>query len=536
MAELAAAKVIVVDLTSDFPHKSRAIPTFQSALYIRIYMVAIGCDQDTAIAAVGTCTETSLITKLKKETGKSLFYLFVDEIGKVERLAALQNSSAFDDLPTGHTDPYRVLLEILQPLLKTGSVFAYIAGKSDQLGRAALKQLTSPCQLQLLPLGPLNPSHIEAIIRSSPVPELKVSLLDALKERCHLEEARVSELAKKLVEWTAGVPRQVRLALELLLGLRSDLSSADKIRDALSGEVKQAITINAQAFQSPELLSDEARQMFAQLLVMHLHNIPFQFSAKLYDKPLLDWISSLALYVFRMPSKTPGQAASSYQVVVSLYTIEFLLQHHRELLDERITFLALLLREFLLHPGLLDQGRFFERLVMETLFFRLVYAADGTLAGDPVFRHSRVLQHLPAPDASIKAHVYGHFVDKSQTPSAGGFCTDQWLSWWEGMPENIVCIAAKPNSAGPDLHFKFAGGQVGLFVANKNLHAKTEQKLANWMMVREELEKTLVPFSEQVWMDTRVLQLSLCRSSQGIPMHALHFCLCLPSMRRHPNG
>lgn len=280
------------------------------ALYRAIYEAATGKESRKVLGELRRpgLSAKEFVAMIQRKSGGKLFYLFLDETGA---LADLNLREASKDA----TSPFRMLLTVLKALLSTGSVFAYVADDRGMLAKAAQLHQTNPCSLHALALSPLSAAHIEEVIRSSNGrPHL--SLLETLEKECQLRDPNT--LAQGIYRWTAGVPVQVQRCLQLLLRLRCNLSTEAAIDAALATEVREAIIAESKVFQLPELRTKEARDAYAQLLASQAQRAPFAAHAREGEERLVDWAAKLGVHVAPRPERT-------YQVVVSPYTVEYLL-------------------------------------------------------------------------------------------------------------------------------------------------------------------------------------------------------------------
>lgn len=522
---------VLIDLQHDVNQRSS---TFRDAMFAALYRAAIGKDKISLAEAekelyATPFTTTEFIDRLKARTGADLFYIFIDEIRLIEEFAARSSLALFSDLRPP-INPVRALLLLVVELLKSGSVFVYIAGRSDLFSQAALKPITSPYSLELMPLGPLSAQDIEKVIlRSSSPPGMPSPLSAALVERCKLPDKLVPELfyklgtndgrlpvhpctflAERIHHWTGGVPRQMQHVLSYALTESLDLSSPAAIEVALSTTILNAIIDKPSVFHS-SLLEDSppAQAAYNTLLALRLHSIPFRSTLKLNDKVLFEWASLLGLHVQRRPD--PSNPKNDYEVVMSPYMVEFLRRKSGLRADSRLSATAYLLRQLVVFgaagSSALDQGGVLEQLLTDVLFLRLAVSSGYTLAHDRLLGRSKLLQEVllgfEAPDlrtyersARTSYHpvaVPALYAKGSKPKETEGYEIDEWLAYLSRLPAGVVCRPDQRTSYGPDILFKYQDAH-----AFFQLKHRRGSELDGPPTFREAICNSLLRFSDQV--------------------------------------
>jgi hypothetical protein len=499
----ANARLLHIDLELNIPRES---PLLERALYAALYRAAVGhanISTSAALQIVAAMADTAeFVDLLKAKTGADLLYIFIDEIRAIEALAA-QSPDQFVDLRPPN-DPYRTLLSLLAKLLRSGSVFVYIAGRSDLWSRALEWSRTSPCRLELLPLGPLSAEDIEETIRRTPWPRgAQAPVSTGLLERCKLPDEQIRAFAQRVHHWTAGVPRQVQHVLMYALTWPLDLSSPAAIETALRGPIGSAIILVPSVFSFPDLGSNWARAAYNALLAFHLHNIPFRFDLQLGDRVLFEWAGLLGFHVRRRPDRSTSRG--DFELVVPPYMVQYLRSWSTLRAHPNLSVTAQLLREVvLLAPrqsckSTLDLSPAFKDLVAHVLYWRLAVSSGHTLARDAVLGRSSLLQEVfPGFEGPLRIGATPQgmpdFYAHSTRPTAHyGFGFDQWRGFSINLPEGVVCGTGLRTPLGPSTVFKVRG-------AHALFHVKPWQgyELDTTSAIREAIIYSLLPFSDQL--------------------------------------
>lgn len=101
-----------------------------------------------------------------------------------------------------------------------------------------------------------------------------------------------------------------------------------------------------------------------------------------------------------------------------------------------------------------------------------------TLADDPLLGHSRLLRAVALPLVRLPATLFRSF------GGFDGYSISEWQAFWDDTPEQVVCLADRTDSEGPDLHVELSRDLLPL-VSVKSLPSADPKDDADWATLRE---------------------------------------------------
>jgi hypothetical protein len=293
------------------------------------------------------------------------------------------------------------------------------------------------------------------------------------------------KLAAILHEYSGGIPRIVESMLLNLTNLHKYCTSIEDVRKMLEidGEIgKEIYQSHGPSPVFPVIENPILRNQFTAVLIRRILGIPFKSNDKEFNQNTLDMLGNLVFYV--------KQEKENLIPIFSKYMITWL-ENNREKFSAGL--LVDLLKQLSYFPNVLNQGRFGELVIAQTIVLRTWISKSKNISDTlPCFQKT-FLANLNSPSRILSTFSFNVNTNEG-TPTGKSFNQKDWPKFLQELEkEKCECALLIPRSntsAGPDMFITtndIANGPLAV-VSNK---LYVQGAISGWPEIRDEINLCL---------------------------------------------